>query len=241
MSFLVHVSLTLVNSVQANNGVWIVVPAYNEGPRLAASLEALTQQYANIVMVDDGSSDETGQVAGEYGVHRVTHLINRGQGAAIRTGLDYALSRGAAVMVTFDADGQHAVEDIEQIASPILAGEVDVTLGSRFLGATHGMPLGRRIILKAGVLFTRTFSRIRVTDTHNGLRGFSRPAALAIRITEDDYTHASEILDEIFRRKLVFREVPVRIRYSASTLAKGQTNWNALRIVGRILMGRLFR
>jgi glycosyltransferase involved in cell wall biosynthesis len=227
--------------VQANDGVWIIVPAYNEGPRLTDSLEALCRRFQQIVLVDDGSEDDTAEVADRFQIHRVRHLINRGQGAAIRTGLDYALTRGAKLMVTFDADGQHSVEDIESISALLLTGEVDVTLGSRFLGSTDGMPWSRRIILKVGVLFTRMFSRIHVTDTHNGLRGFSRTAAQTIQITEDDYAHASEILDEVCRHKLAFREVPVRIRYSASTLAKGQTSWNALRIVGRLLMGRLFR
>lgn len=231
----------MAGSVNADDGVWIVVPAFNEGTRLTEALDSLCHRYSRVVVVDDGSDDDTSDVAGQFPVYRLRHLINRGQGAAIRTGLDFALTRGAKILVTFDADGQHDMDDVEQLVAPIRDGRVEVTLGSRFLGSAEGLPLVRRMILKAGVVFTRIFSRLRVTDTHNGLRGFSRRAAQVICITEDDFAHASEILDEIRRHGLPYCEVPVRIRYSASTLAKGQKNWGALRIAGRVLMGRLFR
>ncbi len=231
----------MAGSVNADNGVWIVVPAFNEGARLAEALDSLCRHYPRVVVVDDGSADDTTEVAGKFPVYRLRHLINRGQGAAIRTGLDFALARGAEIMVTFDADGQHTADDVEQLVAPIRDGRVDVTLGSRFLGSADGLPWMRWLILKAGIVFTRIFSQLRVTDTHNGLRGFSRRAAQMIRITEDDFAHASEILDEVRRHRLPYCEVPVRIRYSASTLAKGQKNWGALRIAGRVLMGRLFR
>jgi polyprenyl-phospho-N-acetylgalactosaminyl synthase len=222
-------------------GVWVLVAAYNEGQRLAATLQGLCREYANIVVVDDGSGDDTADVASRYPVWLLRHLVNCGQGAALQTAIDFALRQGAEILVTFDADGQHATEDIERLVQAVRAGRGDVVLGSRFLGQARGVPWGRWLVLRLGVLFTRVFSRIRVTDTHNGLRALSRRAAQRIRIRLDRMAHASEILDQIRVHGLDFCEVPVTIRYSAATLAKGQSSWNAFRIVGQLVLGRLIR
>ena len=127
------------------------------------------------------------------------------------------------------------------MVAPIQSGQADVALGSRFLGQAVGLPWSRLLVLKLGVWFTRLASRIRVTDTHNGLRAFSRRAAERIRITQDRMAHASEILDQIRRHELSFREVPVTIHYSPSTLEKGQSSWNAFKIAGQLLLGRLIK
>src|SRR5262249_33173639 len=144
-----------------------------------------------------GSTDATSSVAIRHPVWLIKHSLNRGQGAALQTGIDFALERGAGIIVTFDADGQHSAGDVDALVRPIQEGSADVALGSRFLGRTVGLPLSRRLILKLAVLFTRIFSRISVTDTHNGLRAFSRTAAECIHITHDRMAHASEILDQI--------------------------------------------
>ena len=222
-------------------GVWIIVPAYNEAGRLAATLRLLVVCGCPVVVVDDGSTDRTFEVAQAQAAWALRHVFNRGQGAALQTGLDFALRQGAQVLVTFDADGQHSVADLERIVRPILDGEADVVLGSRFLGQTIDLPPARRLVLKAGVLFTRVFSRIAVTDTHNGFRAFSRAAARRIRIRQDRMAHGSEILDQIRLSGLRFREAPVTIRYTPETLRKGQSSWNALRIVAQLLVGRVLQ
>lgn len=221
--------------------VWIVVPAYNEQTRLATTLAALRARRDPVVVVDDGSTDRTGQIADQEGVWYLRHLFNCGQGAALQTGIDFAVRRGARIIVTFDADGQHMVEDIERVVQPIREGRADVVLGSRFLGSTVGLPRTRWLILKLGVLFTRLFSRVRVTDTHNGLRAFSREAAQRIHITMGGMAHASEILEQIREHDLRYCEVPVTIKYFDETLEKGQSNWNGLRIVARLFVGRIVR
>jgi glycosyltransferase involved in cell wall biosynthesis len=221
--------------------VWVLVPAYNEGGRLGRTLAALCRAYANVVVVDDGSVDATGAVALGYPVWLLRHLTNRGQGAALQTAIDFALGRGAAILVSFDADGQHDVADVEALVRPVREGHADVALGSRFCGRAPGLPWGRWLVLKLGVLFTRLFSRVRVTDTHNGLRALSRPAAGRIRIRQDRMAHASEILDQIRAHGLRFCEVPVTVRYHRETLAKGQSSWNALRIVGQLVLARWIR
>jgi glycosyltransferase involved in cell wall biosynthesis len=221
--------------------VWVVIAAYNEGRRLGETLRTVCRCGASVVVVDDGSADDTSAVARSQDAWVLRHVINCGQGAALQTGIDFALARGAAVVVTFDADGQHAADDLERLVEPVRSGRVDVALGSRFLGSAIAMPRSRWLILKLGVLFTRVFSRLPVTDTHNGLRALSRAAAQRIRITQDRMSHASELLDQIALHGLRFCEVAVTIHYSACTLAKGQSSWNALRIVGQLLLGRLIR
>jgi len=225
----------------AANGLWIVVPAYNEAGRLGQTLAELRESYTNIVVVDDGSSDATGSVAAAHNVWCLRHLFNCGQGAALQTGIDFAVRRGATVVVTFDADGQHRTEDIATLIGPIESGQADVVLGSRFLGTAVGLPWGRWCVLKIGILFTRLFSRVPVTDTHNGLRAFSREAAERIRITLSGMAHASEIIEQIREHGLRWCEVPVTIDYCEETLTKGQSGWNGLRIVARLVLGRIVR
>lgn len=222
--------------------LWIVVAAYNEEPRLGITLAGLRMRgYRNVVVVDDGSRDSTAQVALDNGAWSLRHLLNLGQGAALQTGISFALERGAATIVTFDADNQHDPDEIPLIAAPVRAGTVDVALGSRFLGRAENIPFSRKLVLKGGVVFTRLFSGIRVTDTHNGFRAFSADAARKMKITQNRMAHASEILDQIQTLGLRFVEVPVTIRYSAETMAKGQSSWNAVKIVAQLVMGRFVR
>ena len=222
--------------------VWVVVPAYNEAERLPATLGRLQARFPQVVVVDDGSADATAQSAMNCpGIWVLRHAFNLGQGAALQTGIDFALARGARFIATFDADGQHDVEDIPALLAPLREGRADVALGSRFLGSTIGMPGSRRLLLKAAVLFTRLFSRVRVTDAHNGLRAFSRRGAQQIRINLNGMAHASEIIDQIRRRGLSYCEVPVTIRYSAAVLNKGQSGWNSLRIVANLTLARILR
>jgi glycosyltransferase involved in cell wall biosynthesis len=221
--------------------VWIVVAAYNEAARLPATLRSLRSAYANVVVVDDGSRDNTFLAARDQGAWALRHIVNCGQGAALQTGIDFALERGAEVIVTFDADGQHAVDDVKRLLTPIFAGQVEVVLGSRFLGASPNIPWSRWLVLKLGVLFTRVVSRIGVTDTHNGLRALSRRAATRLRITENRMAHASELLEQVRRYEISFCEVPVTIRYSPTSMAKGQSSWNSLRIAAQFLLGKVVR
>lgn len=222
-------------------GAFIIVPAYNEGTCLTEVVREIRAAYPNVVVVDDGSTDETFEVSRGCARFSLRHLINRGQGAAIQTGIDFALQRGAGYVVTFDADGQHCVEDIAAMLAPIVAGECDITLGSRFLGEAIDLPTSRRVMLRLAVLFTRVVNRVALTDAHNGLRAFSRRAAERMTITLDRMAHASELIDLVRRSGLPFREVPVKIRYTEYSLSKGQSSRGAIRIAVHYLLGRLMR
>ena len=243
-------SLTLARSqpaeistgkTSAGIAVWVVVPAYNEARRIAQTIRSVRAHCPNVVVVDDGSCDETSELALVEDIWVLRHPVNLGQGAALQTGIDFACHQGADVIVTFDADGQHSAADIDRMVEPIVQGKCDVTLGSRFLRSAAAIPLTRRWLLRLAVVFTRLMSRLEVTDTHNGLRAFSGQAAKRIRIRENRMAHASELLDQIKGLGLRFVEVPVHVSYSAETLQKGQSNWNAAHVASRYLLGKFIR
>ncbi|MFN0071250.1 MAG: glycosyltransferase family 2 protein [Chloroflexota bacterium] len=221
--------------------IFVVIAAYNEAETIRNVVAGVRLLYQHVVVVNDGSTDDTAARLERSGAYVLHHFLNRGQGAALQTGIQFALLHGADVIVTFDADGQHSPQDIRSLVQPILDGECDVVLGSRFLGNAQNMPFTRRLILKLGIIFTRVVSGISVTDVHNGLRSFSRRAASAIHINLDRMAHASDILDQVKSGGWSYKEAPVTIIYSAYSLAKGQSSLGALQICFDLLMGRLNR
>jgi polyprenyl-phospho-N-acetylgalactosaminyl synthase len=242
MSEITCASVVPPHTVQVGRGaprLGIVIAAYNEGQALGDVVSALRGAHDTIIVVDDGSSDDTADVANAAGAHVLRHPINLGQGAALQTGIDYALQLGCAYIVTFDADGQHDPREIESLIAPLAAGRADVALGTRFLGKTVNMPRAKAITLWLAVKFTRMTTGLRVTDTHNGFRAFTRAAAQKLRIRQDRMAHASEILDQIASLALRYEEVPVTITYTTYSMAKGQRIINSVGILKDQFMGRL--
>lgn len=221
--------------------VWVVVAAYNEAEAIGPVVAELVTRGHRVAVVDDGSRDHTSEVARRNGATVLRHPVNRGQGAALQTGIRYALQRGADFIVTFDSDGQHDAQDVDTLIAPLQAGRADVVLGSRFIGTTENIPPMRKAILAMAVVFTRVASGARVTDTHNGLRAFTRAAAAKLDIRLDRMAHASEILDQIVRHELRFEEVPVHVRYTDYSRRKGQSSFAALRILADYVLGRWMR
>ena len=161
-------------------------------------------------------------------------ICHRG-GAGLQTGIEFAVSRGAEVIVTFDADGQHSAPDLPALVTPIRRGECEVVLGSRFLGHATGIPFVRRCLLQFAVWGTRITTRLRVTHTHNNLRALSANAMQRLVLSEDGMAHASELLSKLATSKLPWREIPVTIQYTQKTLNKGQINSAAFQIAFRML------
>ena len=227
----------------ASDKVFAVIPAYNEGPVLSQTVDELLPFGYQIVVVDDGSTEPASQYLTSRPVLYLRHLTNLGQGAALQTGTDYALRRGAEIIVHFDADGQHSPELISRLLAPIRSGECDIVMGSRFIDARdrEKVPAIKRLLLKAGVVVSWMFSHIWLTDTHNGFRALSRRAALGIRMTENGYAHATEILELIRKSGLAYKEVPATIRYTQHSLAKGQSIFNSINIVFDLILRRLTR
>lgn len=219
--------------------VFIVIPAYNEARRLGTVLDDVARTGHSIVVVDDGSGDRTADVARRHGCYVLRHSFNRGQGAALQTGISFALREGADVIVTFDADGQHQTADLPALMAPVVSGRCDVALGNRFLNGQSNVPPIRKVVLQLGRLFTLMTSGLRVGDCHNGYRAFSRKAAAMLALKQDRMAHASEIYDQIKVAGLTYEEVPVTIRYTAETLAKGQKLTNSLSVLFQYLYGKI--
>ncbi len=228
-------------SADQNKSVWVVVAAYNEASVIGRVVTDLIRHRYAVVVVDDGSIDDTGPTAGSAGAKVIAHPVNLGQGAALQTGLQFALLNGADYIVTFDADGQHRASDIEALLESLKTQHVDFALGSRFLGHAPAMPLARRMLLKAATWFTRLSTGLRLTDTHNGLRAMTRRGASHIALRQNRMAHASELLHQIARSGLGYVEVPVTIEYSAYSLAKGQRLSDSLRILVDLSAQRLHR
>ncbi|MFA5022258.1 MAG: glycosyltransferase family 2 protein [Patescibacteria group bacterium] len=218
-----------------------VIPAYNEAKKIGQVINEIKDKVTKIIVVNDGSNDATGEIASQGGAIVLNHFINRGQGAALQTGINFALAKGADIILTFDADGQHQASDIDKMIQPLLLGQVQVVLGSRFLGQKAKMPFVRKVILKLATLFTQLYTGLKVTDTHNGFRAFSRQAAELIEIKQDGMAHASEIIEQIRKYDLKYIEVPVVIEYTDYSLQKGQKLSNSFRIVWDLILGKISR
>lgn len=222
-------------------GVWVVVAAYNEAAVIADVARALVASGYAVVVVDDGSRDETAARAREAGARVLRHAVNRGQGAALQSGMTYALAKGAGIIVTFDADGQHSADDIPRLIDPIVSKTADIVLGSRFLEHAADVPATRRLLLRGAVAFTGVMSGVRLTDAHNGLRAMSRRAAERVDLQLDRMAHASEIIDQLVKTGLPLVEVSVTVRYTAYSLEKGQRAGNAASILWDYLVNKLSR
>lgn len=221
------------------NTVWVVVAAYNEGKIIAETVTNILHSVDNVVVVDDCSTDETLQNAFDAGAHVLRHPINLGQGAALQTGIQYALSKGCEYIVTFDADGQHNSQEILPMLDALRQSNSDIVLGSRFLGSTLNLPWQRRLILKSAIIFTRLTGGIKLTDVHNGFRIMTRHFCGRFRFKQNRMAHASEILNYIATHKIRYIEFPVTITYTEYSIQKGQRSSNALRVVMELFMGHI--
>jgi glycosyltransferase involved in cell wall biosynthesis len=203
------------------NDMWFILAAFNEEKRITKTIKDLKKEgYNNLVVIDDGSEDNTYELAKKEKVHVLKHPVNRGQGAALRSGIEYALRKKAKYIIHFDADGQHRVQDIPAMIKPVLEGKAEIALGSRYLDKNKKtkMPIHRTFYLKGGLWFTKLMTGLKLTDTHNGFRAMTAKAARELKITQDEMEHASEILELIARKKVKYKEVPVIITYNEEVM-----------------------
>ena len=213
--------------------IWVVIPVYNDEGAIDGVLASLEPYGYSVVVVDDGSRWRLADQLASRRVHLCRHLVNLGQGAALQTGIDYALLHGAEYIVTFDADGQHCAGDIPRLLEAVTTGGCDVALGSRFMqgGQVENIPRAKLLTLRVAVLFTRLLVGLPLTDTHNGLRALTAGAARRIRITQNRMSHATQILQAIAAERLRSAEVPVTIRYTDYSIRKGQALSNSFNIL----------
>lgn len=216
--------------------VWLVVPLFNEGSVIADVVSGARNSFPNIVVVDDGSSDAGADAAAAAGAVVVRHPVNLGQGAALQTGFAYACSvPSMRWVVTFDADGQHQVDDVLVMLDKARAEDLQVVFGSRFLDDRTKAGLAKRTVLRMAVGYTNLTTGTRLTDAHNGLRVIHRDTVERLDITQNRMAHASELVAQIGEMKVPYGESPVHILYTDYSKAKGQSLWNSVNILVELM------
>ena len=222
-----------VRPEQVPSGTWVIVPAHNEVAVVRSTVFGLSTHFKDIVVVDDGSSDETGAEARAAGATVVRHLRNLGQGAALSTGLRFALGdQSACVFVTFDADGQHRPQDAARMVEVQAASGCSVVFGTRFgEGSDVNVPAARRLVLAAARRQVNRSSGLQLSDARNGLRVLDRRAAELMRFRQRGMAHATEIAQIVGRHGLTHCEVPITVDYTEYARQKGQPMLNAVNIL----------
>ncbi len=215
----------------------MVIPLYNEADVIARVVDDLHTAFENVVCVDDGSTDGSASVAAAAGARLIRHPINLGQGAALQTGISFALSHpNARYIVTFDADGQHRVEDAVAMLARARADDLAIVFGSRFLDARTRPGWMKKAVLKTAVLVTNLTTGMTLTDAHNGLRVIRRDAAEQLDLVQDRMAHATEIVLQLGSTGLPRAEHPVELLYTDYSKAKGQSILNSVNILVDLLI-----
>ena len=217
--------------------VLIIIPAYNEGFALETTLEDLLKTPFPLLVIDDGSTDNTLQVLQSKPVNYLAHSVNLGQGAALKTGMAWALKSCYKYVVHFDADGQHRSADIQPMLEKMIKDSLDIVLGSRFLDQqlAREIPLQRKWLLKVALFVDRFFSGVKLTDVHNGFRVLNHRAMSEMVLLSNGMAHASEIVWEIKRLSLKYAEAPVKIRYFDQRHKKSQSLYSGFVIFLQLL------
>ena len=219
--------------------VFVVIPAYNEEKSIGNVIKTLKREgYDNIIVIDDGSKDKTYEIAKENNAIVYKHVINRGLGGALGTGIKAALINNADIIVTFDADGQHDAKEIKKVIEPIINGKADAVIGSRMI-KRKGMPLIRVIGNFGFNVITFLLFGVWTTDSQSGFRAFSRNAAKKIDIKTNRMEVSSEIIREIGLKRIKFREVPIKAIYTEYSVKHGQSSINGIRILGKLILKKL--
>lgn len=217
-----------------------VIPAHNEASRIANVIRMAQRHVDTVIVVDDGSSDDTNAVARKEGALVLRHLENSGAGAATMTGIEAARHLGATIVVTLDADEQHDPEEIPRLLAPLREEKVDVVFANRF-GQRNSIPAIRRIFNHLGNFVTFAATGLWVADSQCGYKAFGKHALQEINIRMSGYEFCTEIVREAAQHRWKIVEVPVKVLYSEYTLAKGQSFANGVRTAFKILLRSFLR
>ncbi|MCQ2737749.1 MAG: glycosyltransferase family 2 protein [archaeon] len=220
-------------------GVYVVVPAYNEETTVSWVIEELANRGYNIILVNDGSKDNTLKNAMEsqkkypYNIHIASHIINRGLGAALKTGMVIASNYGAKYIITFDSDGQHEFNDIQKVCKPLKEGRADVVIGARLF---KDMPFTKNFANTVMNLLTLIFYHVNVKDSQSGLRAFTIDAANKLNVVSEGYGVSSEFIREIKENHLKLEEVYITTIYTEDTQHKGTNMWVGFKIMCKMFL-----
>ena len=218
-----------------DENIYIVIPAKDEGTRVGRVIQKTQHAgFHNIIIVNDGSTDNTAAIAEEFGVTVVSHPVNLGPGAATQTGIEYALRSGADIIVTLDADEQHSPNDIQQLVHTMQTQKVDIVIGSRFLNKENSIPTTRIFYNKIANVITYILTGINVTDSQSGMKAMSRRFAHKSKLYFNGFEFCVEIIRNIRLHNATYTEVPIQVMYSEETLSKGQSFFSGVRMLGKL-------
>jgi len=230
------------NSVEDTDGIFITVPAFNEEKTVGSIVEELAKRGYKVALVDDGSIDRTYEIAKKSKlkypdkIFILRHPINRGLGAALKTGMRFSLLKGADCVVTFDADGQHAFDDIKNVCIPLKLRNAQVVIGAR---PFEDMPITKRFANNMMNLLTYLFYRTKVKDSQSGLRAFKSEVIPKLNILSRGYGVSSEFIKEIHKNHLNLEEVTIQTIYTDETQNKGTNIFVGIKILFKMIMNVL--
>ena len=213
----------------SRSDILVCIPAYNESSVIAEVISGLRKLgFLHILIITDGSTDQTEEVAREAGAMVITHLINRGAGAASQTGIHFARQNGYGYVLQLDGDGQHYLEDADALIQCMEEGNFDLVIGSRFLLKEHEIPRKRILYNKISNLFTNWFCIGNFTDSQSGFRLLNRKAIEELQLTLDGFGYCSEMIFMAEKGGLRIGEVAIRVRYTEYSMSKGQSFSNGI-------------
>ncbi len=230
-----------------NTDTVFIMPAYGENEAPIPVIGKILDKWYSVILIDDGKNwDLTKKLHKKYKwkpIVTIKHIVNLWQWWWLETGAEYVRRFWDKIkyVVHFDSDGQHRLEDLGEFQRAFKEDpQLEIVLWSRFLGSTINMPKSKKVTLKLGILFTRVFSWIKLTDTHNGYRMMKKETLDKIHITMNRMEHASEILDIIKSKKIRYKEVPIVVIYSDYSMSKWQKISNAFNIVKNLIYKKIF-
>lgn len=221
-------------SKEDKESTYVILPAYNEATRIRPVIEEIAQMGYKMVIVNDGSSDNTLEVIKESqrkypkNIYIYSHIINRGVGVAMQTGFDAVLRYDPKFIVNMDSDGQHSASDLEDVLKPLVTGEAQAVIGIRPL---EDMPFTRRFANKVMNILTWIFYKVNVKDSQTGFRAITIDALKKININARGYLISSEFIREVNDNNIPFAQVPIETIYTPETQSKGTNTKEAIKIL----------
>jgi len=223
------------------SNILIILPAFNEGSVIQdVLLDIRAAGYEQICVVDDGSSDNTSNIARDFGAYLIIHPINRGPGAAVQTGITYAKKHGFEYAVLMDSDGQHLSEDIERLTNEMERTNADIVIGNRFLLKANNVPIIRITYNRLANIFTNCFCKNNYQDTQSGFRLLNRRAIECLQLKNKGFGFCSEMIIASEKANLLITETPIQVLYTAYSMGKGQNLMEGIRTARNILWRIVF-
>tara|TARA_Y100001968_G_scaffold284536_1_gene283929 strand:+ start:603 stop:1280 length:678 start_codon:yes stop_codon:yes gene_type:complete len=216
--------------------IYILVPAFNESKVIRKTLEELLLEFCNVVVVNDGSTDNFNESTEGLNITVLNHEINLGVGAAVQTGFEYVCKKPSAhAVITFDADGQHSVHDAVSIAEEINKSSEGIIFGSRFIEHHNNIPFIKRIVLMIIAKITTFVTGVNLTDAHNGLKAYKVNAIKELELKFSGYSYESELIKEVSLKNISYKEISTDVKYTNYSISKGQKLSDGLLILEDLL------